>query len=47
VLVPIVEWRRLQQAARPTLKTLLTASDPRADLAVPPRGRLRRRPPAG
>lgn len=47
VLVPIEEWRRLQQAARPSLKALLLAPSPRGDLAVPPRGRARRRvPPA-
>lgn len=45
VLVPIEEWRRLGNAARPTLKKLLLAEAPRAELPVPPRGRLRRRPP--
>ena len=29
VLVPIEEWRRLQQRARPTLKELLVAPEPR------------------
>ena len=29
VLVPIDDWRRLQQAARPTLKELLLADVPR------------------
>lgn len=46
VLVPIEEWRRLQKAARPTLKELLLADTPRAAIPVPPRGRRRRRPPA-
>ncbi|MGD9538264.1 MAG: type II toxin-antitoxin system Phd/YefM family antitoxin [Alphaproteobacteria bacterium] len=46
VLVPIREWRRLQRSARPTLKELLLAEAPRAEIPVPPRGRLRRRPPA-
>jgi prevent-host-death family protein len=46
VLVPIAEWRRLQQAARPGMKALLLAPTPRATLELPPRGRLRRRPPA-
>jgi prevent-host-death family protein len=46
VLVPIKEWRRLQSAARPTLKELLLADAPRADIPVPPRGRRRRRPPS-
>jgi prevent-host-death family protein len=45
VLVPIEEWRRLQQAARPGLKELLFAPKPRADNLVPERRRLRRRPP--
>lgn len=45
VLVPIEHWRRLQQAARPTLKELLLANAPRGDIAVPPRGRSRRRSP--
>ena len=46
VLVPVEEWRRLRKAARPTLKDLLLAEAPRAEIAVPPRGRLRRRAPA-
>jgi len=46
VLVPIEEWRRLQSAARPTLKELLLADAPRADIPVPPRGRRRRRQPS-
>jgi antitoxin Phd len=41
VLVPMAEWRRL---AQPSLKELLLAPTPRADLPVPKRGRLRRRP---
>ena len=45
VLVPIGEWRRLQQAARPGLKELLLASEPRLDSFVAERGRTRRRPP--
>jgi antitoxin Phd len=45
VLVPIGQWRRME-AARPTLKQLLLASELRFDLPIPPRGRLRRRPPA-
>jgi antitoxin Phd len=43
VLVPIEEWKRLQQAARPTLKTLLLAPDARSDNLIPERHRLRRR----
>jgi len=48
VLVPAAEWRRLQGATRPTLKELLLAEAPRADLSIPRRGTLRRRaPPVG
>lgn len=47
VLVPMAEWRALQVSARPSLKELLLADDPRVDLAVPPRGQRRRRPPRG
>jgi prevent-host-death family protein len=45
VLVPIEDWRRLQQAARPTLKELLLAEVPRGDIPVPPCGQSRRRAP--
>ena len=31
VLVPIEQWRRLQERARPTLKELLLAPEPRLD----------------
>jgi antitoxin Phd len=44
VLVPIDQWRRVK-AARPTLKQLLLAPEPRFELPIPPRGQLRRRPP--
>ena len=43
VLVPVDEWRRLQAAARPTLKQLLLSEEARADLLVPARGSARRR----
>jgi antitoxin Phd len=43
VLVPIDEWKRLQQSARPSLKQLLMVEAARGDLAVPPRGKRRRR----
>lgn len=43
VLVPIEEWRRLQQAARPSLKELLLSPQARADLPLPARGHARRR----
>ena len=40
VLVPVAEWRRLQSAARPSLKQLLLS-----DLVVPARGQVQRRKP--
>jgi antitoxin Phd len=43
VLVPIEQWRRLQAAARPSLKELLLAPAARSELLVPPRGKARRR----
>jgi antitoxin Phd len=45
VLVPIDQWRRLEQTARPTLKELLLAESPRAEIPVPPRQGWRRRVP--
>jgi len=47
VLVPVVEWRRLQRSARPTLKDLLLTASPRGQLQLPRRGRLRRRSQTG
>lgn len=44
VLVPVDEWRRLSQAATPSLKELLLSTGARADLPLPPRGQARRRP---
>jgi antitoxin Phd len=44
VLVPIKEWRRLQRAARPTLKQLLLAPEPRFEDLVRPRVLKRRSP---
>jgi prevent-host-death family protein len=46
VLVPVEEWRRLNNSARPSLKELLLAEAPRAEFPVPPRGGLRRRTPS-
>jgi predicted RNase H-like HicB family nuclease len=40
------EQRRLQSSARPTLKELLLAEEPRAEIPAPPRHRWRRRTPA-
>src|SRR5258707_12627153 len=43
VLVPIEEWERLQKAARPSLKDLLLAPEPRFDDIVGERRVWRRR----
>ena len=45
VLVPVEQWRRLQSAARPTLKQLLLADEGRVELLTPPRRVVRRRNP--
>jgi antitoxin Phd len=45
VLVPADEWRRLQAAARPSLKELLLSDQARAEIPLPARGRARRRAP--
>lgn len=46
VLVPVSDWRQLQGAARPTLKDLLLAKEPRAEFPGPQRGKRRRRRPS-
>ena len=43
VLVPAAEWKRLQFAARPSLKELLLSDVARTEFLVPPRGSARRR----
>lgn len=43
VLVPVQEWRRLQSAARPSLKQLLLSDQARAELIVLTRGLAKRR----
>jgi hypothetical protein len=43
-LVPIEEWERLQKAARPSLKELLLAPEPRFDDIIGKRGVWRCRP---
>jgi prevent-host-death family protein len=43
VLVPLQQWRRLQSAARPSLKELLLSDQARADMVVPPFGQAKRR----
>jgi prevent-host-death family protein len=45
VLVPIGQWRRLQQRARPTLKELLLAPEPRFEVEILDRRQWRWRPP--
>lgn len=45
VLVTVAEWKRLQSAARPSLKSLLLSDEGREDLLLPQRGSARRRPP--
>ena len=45
VLIPISEWKRLNNAARPSLKSLLLTDVGRADFVLPPRGAAKRRPP--
>jgi hypothetical protein len=44
MLVPIEQWRRLQSAARPSLKELLLSSEARTEFLVPPRGAAHPRP---
>ena len=45
VLVPIEEWRRLQQSSRPNLKSLLLEPGVRFGKVILERGHLKRRPP--
>ena len=45
VLVPVDDWRRLQRSARPTLKELLLADEPRAAFPLRMRGGRHRRTP--
>jgi prevent-host-death family protein len=45
VLLPLAEWRRLNQGARPTLKELLISGNARAELNIPKRGDHHRREP--
>jgi antitoxin Phd len=42
VLVPMDDWRRLQRSVHPTLKELLLAETPRAELQLRTQGRRRR-----
>ena len=45
VLVPIDQWRRLEQMNRPDLKELLLTAEARTETLVPARERHRRRSP--
>lgn len=45
VLVSADEWRRLEAAARPSLKELLLSDQGRVEELVPERGRAHRRTP--
>jgi len=45
VLVPVREWNRLREAARPSLKALLLSDRGRGEVTVPQRGQGRRRSP--
>ena len=46
VLLPIAQWRRLQEMAQPDLKELLLAPEARTEVLAPPRARYRHRPAA-
>lgn len=43
VLVSLAEWQRLQAGARPELKSLLLAAEPRVEFELPKRGRVNKR----
>jgi prevent-host-death family protein len=43
VLVPIAQWRRLQEMTRPSLKDMLLAPEARTEALVPPRTAHRHR----
>ena len=43
VLVPIEHWRRLETMAKPDLKELLLAPEPRTETLTPPRRHFRAR----
>ena len=44
VLVPVSQWRRVHDAARPSLKELLLSDAARSEALSAPRGLARRRP---
>jgi prevent-host-death family protein len=45
VLIPIAEWKRMRDAARPSLKELLLSDVARANLTLPTCGGAKRRSP--
>ena len=45
VVVSAEEWRRLNEASRPTLKDVLLGPGPRFTIPAPPRGKAKSRPP--
>lgn len=45
VLVPMAEWKKLRNSARPSLKELLLSASARLNLALPARGKAKRRSP--
>ena len=45
VLLPIEQWRRMEQMTRPNLKELLLTSEARTEKLTPPRRQHRRRTP--
>ena len=45
VLLPIEQWRLLEEQSRPTLKDWLLAPEPRTEELAPPRGQYRHREP--
>jgi len=45
VVIPIAEWKRLKASARPTLKDILLDPNGPHDLYIPPRRKIRLRPP--
>lgn len=47
VLVPIRDWNRMCQSAKPSLKSLLLSDAARVELEIPERGKLKRRLPTG
>jgi prevent-host-death family protein len=47
VLVPVDQWRRLQQAARPSVKAVLLDDAAKGDLELPARSQWRWRSPPG